>query len=391
MMTIIQRFIFACLITNTVSSSSTTTKTTKTNTQIDRSSRYFHQYQHFLKTTTISNSQQNIIHRYLQDNTTSTIPEWTVPTYPPTSSISDNDICNAISSRTYRSTYDKMKSPCSCQRTSGISTTLVNNINVTIPGTFDVICDYQYCTECYNAGTTDNDIPPSYCGTLYTNYTYYENIQYPTNPISKDGYECITVLNNNTTDKVCLQTFLNTSNILTTTTSDDNSSTTNTRQGGSQQQQPEFSCNIYVNEQMCTSCEFVLCTDYPNEPFAQQLLYNCSNIDGGYSMNTCDYLSENSDSDSNNNGIFTFNETILSDPLLYFNPINNPYTFETCYNELLAPPPLSPSLSPLSSREVLPTSSESAGAASSPSSSSSSLLLSDVPILLLLFLSVLFI
>jgi hypothetical protein len=358
----------------------------------------FHYYQHFIQIMNDYHQHRPHIndeainndindHRVLQqqpdNNTTntSTLPEWVIPTTPPTSLITDDEICNQVLSLTYRSLYEESKQPCTCQRSSDMSSSLIDNINVTTPGTFDVIChNYQYCTDCYSEERIDTTNTVPSCGTLYTNFTYYENMQYPKNPIPKDGYECITLQTKNT--QVCLRTFLNTTNLLVTTNdyNDDSENTTasTTRQQlTTGQQQPEFSCQVFINELMCQSCEFVLCNLFPNQPFAQQLSFDCLNIEKGYIMNACDVFSIHDDDQYVTPPL---NQTMLSDVLLYFDPLNNPYTFDSCWNESLAKPtPSFVTSTPVSAPTVSPPSS-----ASSFVATTFALLSPNVPIHLLL-------
>jgi hypothetical protein len=320
------------------SSSSSTTTTTTTTTTTMKTNPNNHKF-----VPLVPSRQRNV----QEGNTSNNIPEWTEPTYPPTTTVSDDEICTIILSLTYQSSYEEEQNPCTCSRASTMSSTIVNGMNVTVPGSFNIICPYSYCTECYTAtatatATATTNGGNSYCGTLLTNYSYFENEVYPKNPIPMDGYECITLsMNNDTsnTDQLCLRTYVNISDMSVTTTT--TGSTTATEITTRQEQEPptpQFYCQIYMNDIMCQSCEFVLCESYPNRPFAQQISFDCSNIENGYSRNTCDYLEDNENNEEEDQNSLLLNETMLSDVLLYLDPVYNPYTFENCKKSSMATP-----------------------------------------------------
>jgi hypothetical protein len=124
------------------------------------------------------------------------------------------------------------------------------------PGVFLVEYKFDYCDDCYP--------PTELCGYEFGNYTFLDNYASFENILANEEYYCIQYTSGKEYT-MCIKSVLD-------ETSDD--------------ALPE-SCQIHIGDQVCTSCDFIFC--HSGIEYDESWTFDCSNIDGLYAMNTCDY------------------------------------------------------------------------------------------------------
>jgi hypothetical protein len=160
----------------------------------------------------------------------------------------DDNICEAILNYTYTTDYERSMDPCTCQRHNesiGMET-----------GTFIVDCKYDYCKECINS--------TELCGyhSVSSNYSYIENLDF----LPVESNTCLQYTTERD-DNICVKIDFN-ENIVDT------------------------KCQIQIGDQFCTSCGYVSCgnsSSLESTTVDIDWYFDCSNIDGSYKINFCDY------------------------------------------------------------------------------------------------------
>jgi hypothetical protein len=162
-----------------------------------------------------------------------------------------------------RSMDDRIMNACTCSRTAATSGIL--------PGLFGVDCDYSYCPECI-------DNTARLCGVMYDNYTYLEDLEMP-------------VLTASQIKKMtsCIQYIVGSSELVCMTTNFDYITL-------------DITCTVTISGQQCSSCNIVKCASgigsnpvnlsdiNTDEIYDNEFLFDCSNIDGMYAFDECEYV-----------------------------------------------------------------------------------------------------
>jgi hypothetical protein len=249
------------------------------------------------------------------------------------------------------SSYERSNTPCNCYRSSErlIETVDIDPVVIkrTIPGTFQVDCSYDYCStnKCITTinGTT-------VCATRTTNSTYKEDIDNPNDTELMDGDECVQYTttdnddDNTDSQTVCKRLYF-----------DFNVQNACEIQFGSQD-------SVFMEK--CTVCKFVSCKNtgaaagsYSNNLWQRKVAFDCTNINGLYAMDPCDYT------ETSNSTLYQPDPTIWSyDPLSWLNPLGL-IRFDTCFD----PNAPTSSMSPIKVPTNIPTKKP----VSSPTSSTS--------------------
>jgi hypothetical protein len=156
---------------------------------------------------------------------------------------SDESKCEHILRASFATDYEASMNPCTCKRFG--------------PGFFLLDCSYDYCEKCLDS--------TELCGYQYMNYTIVDNFT------SAPGFQP-TEMNK------CIQY---------TSGKDYNMCIKSVFDGPTSFFLHPQTCQIHIRDQVCTSCDHILCPNGTEFDFSWS--FDCSNIEGLYAMNMCDY------------------------------------------------------------------------------------------------------
>jgi hypothetical protein len=157
----------------------------------------------------------------------------------------DDDACEAIFDKIYQTEDERSMEPCKCQRDA--------NSTGAGAGMFLIDCNYDYCEECSSSS--------SVCGYSSDKHKFFVTDLSSIFPTEQNNCVQFTAGRD---DEMCWRT------------------------------NADFSYDILVGDQVCTSVEYAKCgvdgsvaTD--SKISDSDMSFDCSNIDGLYAMNFCDY------------------------------------------------------------------------------------------------------
>lgn len=156
----------------------------------------------------------------------------------------DEEVCHQILDLTYKSDYEKLMNACQCSRDEDDTSS------------FSSKCNYNYCESCMPS--------TELCGYMVGETTYSGDSTDASLIVPTKTLACLQYTAGIDTN-ICLDTSFDWTTLAMT-------------------------CSIGINDmsQKCNSCELTQC-DPSNENSEYVFSFDCSNIDGGYSLNQCDY------------------------------------------------------------------------------------------------------